>query len=136
MNFGYCIHFIPEEKSEFHNYTNGFVPHLSIKTHLTKEQAEYYYNKLSSIHSIEVILLNDIVYDTSCPLYSLYYNVKCNDGSIPFWFPKNPHITFFYAYDSIDKNTIEIVKHNIKIKKCILNKVKIVKCDGHYSTWK
>ena len=38
--FNHCIHYIPEENSEFHNYTNGFVPHLTIHKNLEKPDAE------------------------------------------------------------------------------------------------
>ena len=35
-NFDYCIWFLPENNSEFYNYTKGFSPHLTIKSKINK----------------------------------------------------------------------------------------------------
>ncbi len=135
MDFQYCIHFIPEEKSEFHKYTNGFIPHLSIMTKLTEKEAKYHFNKLCNIQPIEIILDDKPIYNDLFSLYSIYYSVKFKEKT-PHWCPENPHISFLYSYKPIKKQEIETLTNKIKIKKCILNKLKIVKCNGHYLTWK
>lgn len=130
--FGYCIHYIPEENSEFHNYTNGFVPHLTIHMNLLKPDAEKKLEELKNIQPIEVTLIGEPIIDYVPEFSSLYYNVKTVNETPP-WFPEEAHISFIYKNGSeITDQEIEALKNKITNKNCLLNNVKIVKLEGDF----
>jgi len=130
--FGYCIHYIPEENSEFHNYTNGFVPHLTIHMNLLKADAEKKLEELKNIEPVEVTLIGEPIVNYVPEFSSLYYNVKTINET-PSWFPEGSHISFIYKNGSkIKDEEIEALKNKITNKKCLLNNLKIVNCEGDF----
>ena len=130
--FNHCIHYIPEENSEFHNYTNGFVPHLTIHMNLEKPDAEKKLEELKNIEPIEVTLIGEPIVDYVPEFSYLYYNVKTVNET-PSWFPEGAHISFIYKNgDEITHEEIEALKNKITNKKCLLNNLKIMELEGDF----
>ena len=130
--FNHCIHYIPEENSEFHNYTNGFVPHLTIHKNLEKPDAEKKLKELKNIEPVEVTLIGEPIIEYVPEFSCLYYNVECV-GETPTWFPKDAHVSFIYKCgNEITEDEIENLKNKITNKKCLLNNLKIIKLEGDF----
>ena len=136
MKFGKCLWLIPDKESNWHNYTIGFNPHMTIKTHLNEKQIDFYKNNIDFSLNYKIVLEGDIVYDISNKFHCLYHKVKLI-GKKPIWWPDNPHISFSYRYDEpFSKSEIKNISKNIKVKNGILHKVILMNCDEHYSNWK
>lgn len=132
-DFKYCIWYTPDPTHTWSDFSNGFLPHLSIKTGLTIGQA---LNIFSNINNQEIeVELDYLICNETEGFNSLYYTIK-DKGINSEWWPKNPHISFLYKYDEkITPYEVHDLYTNINDKKAILKKIHIVKCIGHYSTW-
>jgi len=133
-DFKYCIWYIPENTHPWFFYTNGFCPHLSIKTGLTYSEALFLFSKIKKQETH--IDLDYIQCNEDEDFHSLYYTVK-DPLPKPEWWPKNAHISFLYKYNKKITHIEAYHLHNyMSIKKGILKNFCIVKCKGHYSKWK
>ena len=155
MNFGYCIWAVPETSGiSQHWYTNGFEPHLSIKTNIpTENEARQYIMKMLdynnhgvafdpvqpvnplSFENIHISLGNQLIIDNANGFYSAYYNVHCNNNQ-PDWWPENAHISFLYQHNQpFTQEQINSIYNGIIERNIILDNIKIVKCEGHFTRW-
>ena len=131
--FNYAVWFIPEEDSEWYHYTNGFIPHMTIKAYLTYKEAVELYNNVIKDVKDTTVYLNDFVYSNESGFSALYYNISTD--TIYNWWPKDAHISFRYSYNDFTEDEIKDFK-NINIpKKSILSNVKIVNCNGYFKDW-
>ena len=134
-DFKYCLWLSPNSEHPWYINTNGFIPHLSIKTNLTYQNALLLFSKINN-YNIDIEL--DSIHNTEeNEFHSLYYTVKViNDNDIPEWWPKNAHISFFYKYNKKIKNQeIDYILNNLNTTKAKLNKLHLVKCSGHFKDW-
>ena len=137
-DFKYCIWFIPEKEHEWNKYTNGFSPHMTIKSKLSKSSLKDFNNIISSNKKIKVRLVGKLYQTQLNDFYSLQYDIEpINKDEIPDWWPSNAHISFKYKYilPYID-DEIRNIDNEIKIKEGILDTISIYKCSGDFSTWK
>ena len=138
-DFNYCIWFLPEGNHEWYNYTNGYKPHMTIKSKINKSEI-YEYNdllKLMDQYKIKVKLINKLYQTKLNYFYSLQYDIEICDEKQPKWWPNNAHISFRYKYNLpfSDKQINELDKQ-IKVKEAYLDKIQIYNCIGDFSTWK
>ena len=92
-DFGYCVWFIPEN-GPWHRFTNGFIPHVTIKHSLTYSDALRLYLAIDP-KTIEVQLDSARV-SVEKDFWALFYNLKPIENK-PDWYPKDPHISFFIS---------------------------------------
>ena len=146
-DFSYCIWLSPHPEHPWYNNTNGFIPHISLKTNLNYEAAIEMFDNINLNvkpykHNYDNpvpinIKLEDLTISKEEDFHALYYTVKLiKPHSNPNWWPSNAHMSFFYKYDdeitNIEKQ--ECVS-NILIYSGILNKIHLVKCKDHFKTW-
>ena len=146
-DISYCIWLSPHSEHPWYNNTNGFIPHISLKTNLDYEAAiemfdninlnikpyKYNYNNPVPIN----IKLEDLIILKEEDFHSLNYTVKLLNPKIkPNWWPIKPYMSFFYKYDNAITN-IEKQKcvSKITIYSGILNKIHLVKCEGDFKSW-
>ena len=135
MNFGICIWFLPENNHEWYNYTDNFLPHISIKTKLNLKEGVRTFNSIN-IDTLNIKIDGELVYDIQENFHSLYFPVKIMDNQIPNWWPNNAHVSVRYRYDKpFTKSEIEEVKKMVLVKRAKLNNLKLVDCREHYKTW-
>tara|TARA_B100001996_G_scaffold231913_1_gene178955 strand:- start:209 stop:631 length:423 start_codon:yes stop_codon:yes gene_type:complete len=133
-DFKYCIWFCPDMNHMWNHFTNRFPAHLSLKTNLDYSTALDLYSKIEK-KEIEVEFDN-LMCDEHDGFHALFYTIK-NFYNKPPWWPKNPHISFLYKYNrKITPLEVNYLYSNITRKKGILKHICVVKCSGHYSTWK
>jgi len=134
MNFKYCIWLIPNKTHIWYNYTNGFIPHLTIKSKMNYKDAQKLYNFLN-IEPLKIKLCHDIIYSIEKKFHALYFPVKLL-GVKPEWWPNNPHISFRYQYNkSFNQCEIENLKKLVSVFDGELVEIKLVKCSGHFKNW-
>ena len=132
-DFNYCIWFIPEN-NEWHDLTNGFIPHMTIKHSLSYSDAFRLY-KIINTKPIEIELDNPEIHEEN-GFFAYYYNLKSiNNKSL--WWPKDQHISFIYKYNEpITLVEQQNIKKNIVNYKGKLTKIALVNCNGHFINWK
>ena len=131
--FNYAVWFIPEETSEWYNYTNGFTPHVTIKAFLTYDEAVKLYNIIINDAMDTVVYLDDLIHSYEKEFSALYYNISTD--TYYDWWPKDAHISFRYSYTPFTKDDIVKFK-NINIPRIgILDCIKIVNCNGFFKDW-
>ena len=135
-DFKYCL-WLTSDTSHWANYTNGYQPHLTIKSHLSYEECFSLLKEImADFKPLEIELIDEIKYSNNVDFHSLYYDAKIKDDILkPFWWPKNPHVSFFYSYDSIDDSVISDVSDMVVIKTACFDKVIIKQCSGHFLEW-
>ena len=66
--------------------------------------------------------------------WALYYNLK-STNNVCDWWPTHPHISFLYINEKISTEKQKMLE-KMTPKSATLNKIALVHCSGHYSTWK
>ena len=133
QDFGYCIWLVPEEDKWDLPWTAGFETHITIYKSLSYFDAIRLFLSLS-YKTIVIERVAEYNQTNVNGFYALEYPVvysKTNKESPPIWWPKNPHISVKYKYDSEITDT-PITKLS---ESCKFNKLIIMKCDGHFKTW-
>lgn len=129
LEFGYCIWLQPDKSSELYQITDGFEPHISLKTNMKYDEANRIFVALSMRPvTIEIV---GAPYVTECEgFYALQYDVKIVSGTPSLW-AENPHLSVVYRYD----NPIEegLIKLNERV--VTFNKYTLMHCDSHYTKW-
>ena len=74
-DFKYCIWFTPEKEHEWNRYTNGFSPHMTIKSKLSKSSLKDFNNIISSNKKIKVRLVGKLYQTQLNDFYSLQYDI-------------------------------------------------------------
>ena len=132
-DFGYCVWYIPEN-SPWHMFTNGFIPHVTIKHSLTYSDALRLYLAIDP-KTIEVELDSARV-SVEEDFWALFYNLKPIENK-PDWYPKHPHISFLYQYkEPITSFHVNHLKQYLVPYKSKLTKVALAYCKGHFRKWK
>tara|TARA_B100000902_G_scaffold392634_1_gene445365 strand:- start:336 stop:761 length:426 start_codon:yes stop_codon:yes gene_type:complete len=130
-NFGYCIWLLPNN-TNWNNYTNGFIFHMTIKHSLTLSDAMNIYSKLK-ISSQIMELSEKYTLDKEHNFNALYYILKTEN--IQECFPKNFHVSLFYKYnESITNEEIQNIK---KLSNTVtFDKIALVDCNNkHFKDW-
>jgi hypothetical protein len=121
--------------------TNGFQPHMSVRTHYQDiETATDFLKKLPKTVSIPIIF-DKMIYSYGDPSFvSVYYTIKPKnkDPKTIWWWPKNAHISFYYTYEPfIDEKTRKKIHDKvINLKEMVLDGFKIMNCNGDFHFWK
>lgn len=136
VDFGYCI-WLTSDNFKYKHLTNGFEPHISIKTHLTLKNTKYLYNKIKNIEKIKIKILSKPIISNENGFYALYFNVLCLNDNKPLWWPSNAHISFIYKYNEcINEDEISNTIDKIKDHEHYFNTIKIMLCKNYHSNWK
>ena len=135
VNFKYCVWLVTNNNHIWNKMTNGFIPHITIKSNLDLSEAVKLYNTLEKkkykviLDKIESINYNDF--------NSIQYSIFMEGEKMPYWLNEDTHISFNYRYDKeYNKEEVELFDKKNKIREAIFNKYMLVRCDGHYKTWK
>jgi len=136
-NFKYCIWFTPQLNHPWYNYTQSFLPHMTIKSKLDETNLNKYKNILYFNKQIEIKLVGKLYQDKINDFYALQYDVEVlNKNEIPDWWPDNPHISFRYRYNiPHTEKEIEDISKIIEIKTGLLDCIQVYKCSGHFREW-
>lgn len=127
-DFGYCLWLCPLNGNALENYTNGFRPHVTIKSNLHLSDA---IELKESIGSVRVLCdigrtqIRSVIDD----FYSIYYKVFTDKPY--WWWPENAHISFKYEYGYINNSPIELPKWEVTLYDMV-----VMDCRGHFSSWK
>ena len=132
MNFKYCLWLIPIKDHIWNTYTNGFNPHITIKSHLNFNEAVSLYNSIKK-EPIDVTIVYDQKYDIKNNFHALYYNVTPNKYLK--WWPENAHISFMYDYNYIPVTIRKKIHYQIKELHSQMYDIKIANCNGHFINW-
>lgn len=134
MDFNYCLWFVNSEDHVWKKYTNGFYPHLTIKSKLEYKDALELYETIKNSEPINVKLRNEVIHSNENGFHALYFK-----ADIIGKFNKvidNPHISFRYQYyKDFGDEDIESLKSIVKEKIGTLNVIKLVNCRDHYEKW-
>lgn len=132
-DFGYCIWFI-SENSSWYKFTNGFIPHITIKHSLSYSDALRLYLAINP-KDINVELDNPEV-SVEEDFWALYYKLKPLENK-PDWYPNKAHISFIYNYNSpITSIHVNHLKQYLTPYNETFTKIALVYCKGHYKKWK
>ena len=93
-DFGYCVWLISENNS-WYKFTNGFIPHITIKHSLSYSNALRLYLAIKP-KDINVELDTPEV-SVEKDFWSLFYKLKPLENK-PDWYPEKSHISFVYNY--------------------------------------
>ena len=135
VNFKYCIWLVVDNSHIWNKITNGFIPHITIKSNLDLFDAVKFYNDLEK-KKYKVILdkIESVKYYN---FNSIQYSIFMEGEKIPDWFNDNSHISFNYRYDKeYSKKEVKFFDMKNKIREGIFNKYILVRCDGDFKTWK
>lgn len=137
MDFNFCLWFINSEDHVWKKYTNGFYPHLTIKSKLDYENALELYETIKNSEPITVKLKNEVIHSNENGFHALYFKVDLISNTNNYLKEiKNPHISFRYQYNKdFSEKEIETLQTIVKEKIGILTDIKLVNCKGHYETW-
>ena len=127
LEFGYCIWLQPSEPSELYDLTDGFEPHISLKTNMKYDEA----NKICSVSATPLtIKIIDTPYITECEgFYALQYDVEILSG-VPQLLSETPHISFIYRYDAHEKTFVKLSNFVVQFDTYTL-----MCCNSHYTKW-
>ena len=122
-DFRYCVWLTTDNDCMWSRYTNGFKPHLTIKSHLSFDEAFSLQNDgegtsprgatppdISSnfYESLEIYLDSSIINSKSPDFHALYFGARLGDSIItPHWWPEYAHVSFYYGYDEINDSVVE-----------------------------
>ena len=135
IDYKYCI-WLVSDSSELNDKTNGFEPHISIKTHLNLEEVINMYNKINKNIQLKIKIIKETITSYENGFNALYFNVECLNTK-PEWWPNNAHISFIYKYNKpITLLEINKVKKSVNDTIIIFNKIKVMLCKGHHNNWK
>lgn len=131
--FNYAIWFIPEESSDWHNYTNGFIPHMTIQAYLTYDEAVELYNIIKVDIEETIVYLDTMKCSSESDFSALYYDILTNSKYD--WWPADAHISFRYSYKPFTENDIEDFNQMCIPKIGVLDHIRIVNCNGFFKDW-
>ena len=135
-SYGFCIWLMPDLKSPLYKLTRGFEPHISLYKYLTLSEAKDIFSTIE-IKPLSLMIRNCIT-TIEEDLSILQYNVEVNDKSL-LNNRKLPNLAVRYEDNNrINlKDNFYINREIIKLsnKPIVFNRLKIMKCDRHYSTW-
>ncbi len=139
MIFDYCIWLTTQNINEWHEITDEFLPHMSIKTHfLTLKKAQKYVKSMEK--NFPIILELEYMKTTQTKgFHALVGNViysNKNKFQKPIWWPNDAHISLLYKYyDPITEKEIKDMWKKITIRECAFDEIKIMRCNDHHTTW-
>ena len=134
-DFKYCIWLIPDKNQEWINYTNGFMPHISIHTKIEDiTNANKIYEEINIKEPIYVKLVGNLKKTITNGFYAIQQDVIPLNYK-PHWWPENAHVSFIYSYSDIDNEILNNLKLKIKQKTCVMSSTIITKCTGNYKNW-
>ena len=135
-DFKYCIWYTPKNNHEWHKFTNGCPPHITIYYYLDKDEAIEKIKELQK-YNLNIKLIGNLKQTCVDNFYALQYDVLLESNhSKPEWFPDDAHVSFKYQYDNeFTLSEITNLEKKINIKSALFTDFKIVKCSGHYTKW-
>ena len=137
-DFKYCVWLTTDNDCIWSTYTNGFKPHLTIKSHLSFEEAFSLQNEISSnFHKpLDIYLEGDIINSKAPDFHALLFKAKLGEGLIkPHWWVEDAHVSFYYDYNEISDSVKEEVTKTVKTKKAVFDKIEVKLCAGHFRKW-
>lgn len=137
-DFKYCVWLTTDSDCIWSSYTNDFKPHLTIKSHLSYDQAFSLQNDISScLHGpLQICLDGDIINSKSPDFHALSFRAKLGDSvTLPHWWPEDAHVSFYYGYEDISESVTEDLVRTIQTKKAMFDKIEVKLCSGHFRGW-
>ena len=135
-DFGYCIWLVKNKEDYIWNFPNkGFETHITIKKNLIYEDCLKYYNLLRR-YTVVVEKSDRVVQTHENNFYALQFSVIYSNLNVkdkPEWWPNDAHVTIKYKYD--EKFMESDIKQSVITKRCLFDKLIMVKCIGHYNDW-
>ena len=133
--FGYCVWFIPTNSHPWNTLTEGFKPHVSIKTDFeSRKEAQEYLDSIQLKKPIEIYLEPNPMLTEIEGFHAIQYSVKTVEKP-PNWWPENAHVSFAYNYKPFTKKEIKKAVESVNIFTAVLHTFVVKKCCGHYSLW-
>ena len=128
-NFKWCVWLVPGEGHEWNSLTNGFPAHMTVKSHLERDEAEKLVKEID-FKPVFVRMFDEQIPEVKDGFNCLYFKVdrECD------WFPENPHISFRYSYGS--NFYPELYNDEIYPWQALLERIVIVDCSDHFTKWK
>jgi hypothetical protein len=139
IDFNYCVWAVFKEDHPWTSLTNGFQPHMTIKSHLNLREAlrlkhqitagDNRWNQVISLLGTEVQEISSL-----SGLSALVQSVQETD--LEPW-PKGAHVSFRYRYHEAFPLS-EINEVNELLQEHSLAEIVdivVMKCNGHFSTW-
>ena len=119
-DFGYCVWYVLDSNHPWNNIMD-FIPHITVKSNLTLDQASTLYDSIIP-RNIKITISQKYV---SCEenFYAIYYS--CISENL-----FDSHISFGYNYYTPPDVGTPITDTGV------CDKVALVKCKGHYKNWK
>ena len=127
--FRYCVWFT-QENSDWTQYTNGFMSHITIKHSMSYEDALGLYSRIDPI-DVNVCLEEEPVISNDNGFCALYYMLKPIQN-MPEWWPNDAHVSFLYQYEPI---TTQTHKHCGARSQQFCN-IALMDCRGYFTKWK
>ena len=143
-DFKYCIWLVPKKKHKWHKYTNGFVPHMTVKSEIDTKGAAYaLYAKVAlgvPKGGISVKMIGELEQHNENDFNALIYNLEQegekNMKNMNIWWPTDPHVSLAYQYDKkFETDEMKKIDEKIIVGSAILNEVRIMCCSGHFEKW-
>ena len=133
IDYNYCIWLINNKINNWEKKEKGFLTHMSIKTHLKKNEAILLFNQIKKdIDFIKLTINSELIESNDeSGFNALYYNVSGNKKFS--WWPDNAHVSFHYKYN--EAFSIKDKEYKPKKNWCIFNDIIIMKCTGHHKDW-
>ena len=137
-DFQYCIWLTSSRDYPWNGFIEGVPAHLTIASHLqTLREAEDLY---ATIHEgARIRLHGGLELSSTSKFHALVREAACEDGPAPAWWPPNPHVSFAYAYDPDECQSVrgDILRQLWECPEVApLTRLCLVKATGHYKTWK
>lgn len=127
-DFGYCLWLCPLKDHVFEKYTNGFRPHVTIKSKLHLNDV---IELKESIGNVRVLgnLGRTQVRSVEDDFQCIYFNVFTDRKH--WWWPENAHMSFRYGYGYVSNDEIDIPKWEVALCELV-----VMDCRGHFKDWK
>ena len=136
IDFKYCVWIIPKKNHIWYNCTNGFIPHITIKSKMNYNDALNLYNSITKENiEMNVKISSKSIYTVEKKFHALYFLVN-NNVPNPVWWPENAHVSFRYRYNyNFTEEEIKNLESEISVLNAEVSEIKLVKCSGHFNQW-
>ena len=130
-HFKYCVWLTLPKDHPWNYQTNGFQPHITVKSELSLGDAVNLFKSID-FQSFNVTLstLKQTYVDG---FFALRYDVI--PDMKPEWWPENAHVSFRYAYDTMLTDHLKSCP-DIICQSAPVTGIQITECNGHYLNWK
>ncbi len=144
-DFIWCVWFVPEKGHPWFDYTNGFVPHMTVKAELNnyKDAEKLYFDVCKDLVGkgcgVCVKMLSGLEQHNEPNFGALVYNIEIKDENTlkALWWPNGAHISIRYRCDGtkFSEKEMKEVDTNVVVREGYLKEVRLMRCTGHFMDW-